>query len=94
MPATAAFLSALALGLKLHYHKIVKNEFYGYPQEWFPSVSATIGDRYPERSFFQFFIALTSGMLSVSELVRRMPSASQRAARRVGMRGAAAPESG
>ncbi|KAH6983150.1 Frag1/DRAM/Sfk1 family-domain-containing protein [Ilyonectria sp. MPI-CAGE-AT-0026] len=59
--AYAAFLSALVIGMSLHYHKIVKNEFYGYPQEWFPSVSATIGDRYPERSFFQFFIAITSG---------------------------------
>jgi hypothetical protein len=29
--------------------------------EWFPSVSATIGDRYPERSVFQLFIAITSG---------------------------------
>lgn len=27
----------------------------------FPSVSATIGDRYPERSVFQLFIAVTSG---------------------------------
>ena len=34
----------------------------GYPDEWFPSVSATIGDRYPERSVFMLFIALTSGM--------------------------------
>ncbi|KAK8221845.1 Protein cwh43 [Zalaria obscura] len=33
----------------------------GYPIEWFPSVSATIGDRYPERSVFQVFIAITSG---------------------------------
>jgi hypothetical protein len=45
----------------LHYHKIVQNEWFGYPQEWFPSVSATIGDRYPERSFFMLFIAMTSG---------------------------------
>ncbi|KAI8966291.1 Frag1/DRAM/Sfk1 family-domain-containing protein [Daldinia sp. FL1419] len=59
--AYAAFLSALSVGMYLHYHKIVKNEFYGYPDEWFPSVSATIGDRYPERSFFMVFIALTSG---------------------------------
>ncbi|ETS84704.1 hypothetical protein PFICI_02729 [Pestalotiopsis fici W106-1] len=59
--AYTAFLSALVLGCSLHYHKIVKNEFYGYPDEWFPSVSATIGDRYPERAFFQFFIAITSG---------------------------------
>ncbi|KAI5467087.1 Frag1/DRAM/Sfk1 family-domain-containing protein [Mariannaea sp. PMI_226] len=59
--AYTAFLSALIVGVSLHYHKIVQNEFYGYPQEWFPSVSATIGDRYPERSFFMIFIAITSG---------------------------------
>lgn len=40
----------------------------GYPDEWFPSVSATIGDRYPERSVFQIFIAMTSGTLSLLEL--------------------------
>lgn len=45
----------------LHYHKIVQNEHWGYPQEWFPSVSSTIGDRYPERSVFQIFIAICSG---------------------------------
>ena len=55
----------MIVGVSLHYHKIVKNEHYGYPQEWFPSVSATIGDRYPERSFFMFFIAITSGMSSI-----------------------------
>ncbi|KAL7619372.1 Protein cwh43 [Parahypoxylon ruwenzoriense] len=59
--AYTAFLSALLVGTYFHYHKIVKNEFYGYPDEWFPSVSATIGDRYPERSFFMLFIAITSG---------------------------------
>ncbi|MCJ1307744.1 hypothetical protein MMC25_001392 [Agyrium rufum] len=59
--AYAAFLGALITGLWLHYHKIVQNEHYGYPQEWFPSVSSTIGDRYPERSVFQVFIAITSG---------------------------------
>ena len=57
----AAFISALIVGVSLHYHKIVQNEYYGYPEEWFPSVSATIGDRYPERSFFMVFIAITSG---------------------------------
>jgi len=59
--AYAAFLGAFIVGCSLHYHKIVQNEHYGYPQEWFPSVSATIGDRYPERSVFQIFIAITSG---------------------------------
>lgn len=59
--AYSAFLTALIVGSYLHYHKIVENEYYGYPQEWFPSVSATIGDRYPERSFFMLFIAITSG---------------------------------
>lgn len=32
----------------------------------FSTVSATIGDRYPERSFFMVFIAITSGMESCS----------------------------
>jgi hypothetical protein len=57
----AAFVSAFVVGVSLHYHKIVQNEWFGYPEEWFPSVSATIGDRYPERSFFMVFIAMTSG---------------------------------
>ena len=59
--AYAAFVSAFIVGVYLHYHKIVQNEHYGYPVEWFPSVSATIGDRYPERSFFMVFIAICSG---------------------------------
>lgn len=59
--AYSAFLSALIVGCWLHYHKIVQNSSWGYPDEWFPSVSATIGDRYPERSIFQIMIALTSG---------------------------------
>ncbi|KAL9107133.1 MAG: hypothetical protein Q9227_007913 [Pyrenula ochraceoflavens] len=59
--AYAAFIGALIVGCWLHYHKIVQNEHYGYPDEWFPSVSSTIGDRYPERSVFMIFIAITSG---------------------------------
>lgn len=39
--ALTAFLSALAIGSALHYKKIVKNGVAGYPEEWFPSVSAT-----------------------------------------------------
>ncbi|KAF8659047.1 hypothetical protein AX16_001920 [Volvariella volvacea WC 439] len=58
--ATAAFATALAVGCWLHYKKIVKNSVAGYPKEWFPSVSATIGDWYPERSIFQILIALTA----------------------------------
>lgn len=59
--SASAFLVAFAVGCSLHYLKIVQNADYGYPDEWFPSVSATIGDRYPERSIFQILIALTSG---------------------------------
>ncbi|GAA5867656.1 hypothetical protein JCM3774_001547, partial [Rhodotorula dairenensis] len=59
--SAAAFAVALAVGLALHYRKIVKNQYYGYPQEWFPSVSATVGDWFPERNVFQLLIALTSG---------------------------------
>lgn len=58
--ASMAFLAALAIGYHLHFIKIVTNAHYSYPDEWWPSVSATIGDRYPERSVFQILIALTS----------------------------------
>lgn len=59
--AYSAFLLALAVGCYTHYYKIVRNEYFGYPDEWFPSVSATTGDRYPARAIFQILIALTSG---------------------------------
>jgi hypothetical protein len=39
--AYAAFASALVFGCLLHYKKIVKNSVATYPDEWFPSVSAT-----------------------------------------------------
>ncbi|GAA5985216.1 hypothetical protein JCM10908_002572 [Rhodotorula pacifica] len=73
--SAASFAVALAVGLTLHYRKIVKNQYYGYPQEWFPSVSATIGDWFPERNLFQLLIALTSGprflLILVSYLAHR-----------------------
>lgn len=59
--SSMAFVAAFILGYTLHFEKIVRNEYYGFPDEWFPSVSSTIGDRFPERSVFQILIALTSG---------------------------------
>lgn len=59
--AYSAFAVALIVGCYCHYYKIVENAWFGYPDEWFPSVSATIGDRYPERLLFQIVIAVTSG---------------------------------
>ncbi|KAK2463467.1 hypothetical protein APHAL10511_004553 [Amanita phalloides] len=59
--AALAFSAALIVGSACHYKKIVQNGVAGYPQEWFPSVSAAIGDWYPERNIFQILIALTSG---------------------------------
>ncbi|KAH9972711.1 Frag1/DRAM/Sfk1 family-domain-containing protein [Lactifluus volemus] len=56
-----AFFGALVIACSLHYTKVVKNAVSGWPEEWFPSVSATIGDWYPERNFFQFLIAVNSG---------------------------------
>ncbi|KAF9546488.1 hypothetical protein EC957_009701 [Mortierella hygrophila] len=57
----SAFILALFIGCYGHYYKIVKNGVAGYPDEWFPSVSATTGDWYPERNICQIFIALASG---------------------------------
>ncbi|EST05218.2 Frag1/DRAM/Sfk1 [Kalmanozyma brasiliensis GHG001] len=56
-----AFFGALFTALSLHYQKVVKNHVAQYPQEWWPSVSATIGDWYPERNIFQVGIALMAG---------------------------------
>lgn len=56
-----AFFGALITALSLHYHKVVKNHVAQYPDEWWPSVSATIGDWYPERNIFQVGIALMAG---------------------------------
>jgi hypothetical protein len=38
----AAFGSALVVALYLHYHKVVKNGIAVWPQEYWPSVSATM----------------------------------------------------
>jgi hypothetical protein len=35
-----AFIGALLIASSLHYTKIVKNSVAGWPEEWFPSVSA------------------------------------------------------
>jgi hypothetical protein len=51
----------LAVGCWTHYYQIVKNQYWGYPEEWFPSVSAATGDWYPARSIFQIFAAVASG---------------------------------
>ncbi|KAJ7274491.1 Frag1/DRAM/Sfk1 family-domain-containing protein [Mycena haematopus] len=59
--ASAAFLGALSIGLLYHYKKLCKNAVAGWPSEWFPSVSATVGDWYPERNIFQILIGFTSG---------------------------------
>ncbi|KAF9980634.1 hypothetical protein BGZ75_008196 [Mortierella antarctica] len=57
----SAFILAFIIGCYAHYYKIVKNGVAGYPDEWFPSVSATTGDWYPERNICQIFIALAAG---------------------------------
>ncbi|KAG0252297.1 hypothetical protein BG011_007078 [Mortierella polycephala] len=57
----SAFALAFIIGCYAHYYKIVKNGVAGYPDEWFPSVSAATGDWYPERNICQIFIALASG---------------------------------
>ena len=45
--ASTAFITALLVGCYCHYFKIVKNGVAGYPDEWFPSVSATYIFIYP-----------------------------------------------
>ncbi|KAH9846239.1 Frag1/DRAM/Sfk1 family-domain-containing protein [Lenzites betulinus] len=78
--ALTAFLGALFIGCALHYKKIVKNGVAGYPEEWFPSVSATIGDWYPERNIFQILIAINAGprfaLVALQYYMQRTPNSS------------------
>ncbi|KAI8819697.1 putative integral plasma membrane protein [Fimicolochytrium jonesii] len=57
----SAFLAALAVCHQTHWKQVLKNEVAGWPQEWFPSVSAVTGDWYPARNVFQILIALAAG---------------------------------
>ncbi|KAF7327595.1 Calcofluor white hypersensitive protein [Mycena kentingensis (nom. inval.)] len=59
--SATAFATALALALLLHYKRVVKNSVASFPDEYWPSVSATVGDWFPERNIFQILIAFTSG---------------------------------
>ncbi|WFD30386.1 Protein cwh43 [Malassezia sp. CBS 17886] len=56
-----SFVTALVVCLQLHYYRVVKNGVAGYPDEWWPSVSAAIGDWFPERNLFQVLVAISSG---------------------------------
>ncbi|KAL6928111.1 hypothetical protein ACO0SA_002842 [Hanseniaspora valbyensis] len=58
--ALITFLVAALIANYLHYYKITKNSHYAYPDEWFASVSATIGDYYPERNVFHIMIVICS----------------------------------
>ncbi|GJJ08552.1 hypothetical protein Clacol_002770 [Clathrus columnatus] len=60
--ASSAFLIALLIGSKLHYRKIVKNDVAGYPDEWWPSVSATSSDDHE-----------THDILMISYIVLNLP---------------------
>lgn len=71
----SAFAACFLTAYNTKFHQVLKNQWYGWPQEWFvvlsptlkkqiirfPSVSAVTGDYYPARSIFQIFIALTAG---------------------------------
>ncbi|KAI9103211.1 calcofluor white hypersensitive protein-like protein [Phlyctochytrium arcticum] len=57
----SAFLVALFLSYNTRWRSVLKNEVAGWPQEWFPSVSAVTGDHYPARNVFQIGIAMAAG---------------------------------
>lgn len=61
--AAFAFLAAFVVGCACHYKKIVQNGVAGYPEEWFPSVSATYvkQDAYPPS--LTFSVVLEIGIL-------------------------------
>ena len=54
------FGTVLCLGRIYHWAQITSNADFKYPIEWFPSISAAIGDHIPERIIFQFGMALSA----------------------------------
>ncbi|GMM39236.1 hypothetical protein FOG48_00706 [Hanseniaspora uvarum] len=77
--ALFAFITAGFLAIELHYYKVIKNAFHSYPNEWFPSVSASIGDHFPERNIFQIVIVLCSFprfLIHLMQFSRGFPSLS------------------
>ncbi|CAO1632473.1 unnamed protein product [Parajaminaea phylloscopi] len=87
----SAFFGALVLALSLHYKRVVQNGVAGWPDEWWPSVSATIGDWPQERSLLQIFIALMSGprlaLVLLSSLLVSLSSPNSPRARWLGVTG-------
>ncbi|WWC72123.1 uncharacterized protein I206_106083 [Kwoniella pini CBS 10737] len=76
--AYTAFLTALFVGwLSGLWKELCINSVARWPAEWFPSVSATIGDHAPPRAPFQILIALCATprflLLLVQWLVHRYP---------------------
>ncbi|ODN89207.1 calcofluor white hypersensitive protein [Cryptococcus wingfieldii CBS 7118] len=81
--AALAFATALFLGWAAGlWKKLCANSVARWPVEWFPSVSATIGDHVPTRAPFQILIALCATprflLLIVQWLVHRNPSLKSR----------------
>nr|XP_019001310.1 calcofluor white hypersensitive protein [Kwoniella mangroviensis CBS 8507]OCF64771.1 calcofluor white hypersensitive protein [Kwoniella mangroviensis CBS 8507] len=76
--AYTAFSTALSVGwISGLWKEICINSVAKWPVEWFPSVSATIGDHAPPRAPFQILIALCATprflLLLVQWLVHRYP---------------------
>ncbi|CAN6669029.1 hypothetical protein TRVA0_041S00540 [Trichomonascus vanleenenianus] len=73
-----AFASALATALLFDYRESVKTALFEFPQEFFPSVTAVTGEKYPEKSFFQVFTAITSGARFLSVVIWYLLTRSRR----------------
>jgi hypothetical protein len=56
----SVFVATLILGWLYHWSYITSNAYFQYPLEWFPSISATIGDYALERIVFHYGMALSA----------------------------------
>eukprot|EP01112_Ceratiomyxa_fruticulosa_P004888 TRINITY_DN15451_c0_g1_i1.p1 TRINITY_DN15451_c0_g1~~TRINITY_DN15451_c0_g1_i1.p1 ORF type:complete len:261 (-),score=27.06 TRINITY_DN15451_c0_g1_i1:74-796(-) len=55
-----SMMLSLFFAFRYHYTAVIRNHCKG-PGEFWPTISATIGDWVPERNIFHYFMALTSG---------------------------------
>eukprot|EP00762_Andalucia_godoyi_P006885 ANDGO_08264.mRNA.1 Protein cwh43 len=55
------FCGVVAIASYSFYYEVVKNSLFQYPDEWWPSVSACLGDYMETHWFSQYFLAFAVG---------------------------------
>lgn len=64
------FFLPLLIACRYHFKSVVKNQFHSYPKEYVPTVSAVVGDWFPERNIFDLAMAAVCHSIYINEFLR------------------------